>query len=119
MIQSVVELILSGGLLYPCQAIFSNSTTQVFFCPIPSTGFDESCYGDRPFLIIEGSGMLIGRAMTPAQYAVLGGLAQVVQRISRSAPMRYLTEAEIGSGLNVDAYRYRELAEADHAVGMA
>jgi len=114
--------VLSGGLLYPCQAIFSNSTTPEFFRPV--SGEDaaesyESRYGDRPFLIVEGSGMLIGRTMTPAQYAVLGGLAEVVQRISRTAPLRYLTEYEIGRGLNVDAYRYRELADADHAVRMA
>jgi hypothetical protein len=63
--------------------------------------------------------MLISRAMTPAQNAVLGGLADVVQRIGETAPLRYLTEAEIGSGLNIDAYRYRELADAGRAVRMA
>jgi len=56
--------------------------------------------------------------MTSAECAVLRGLAQVAQRISESAPVRYLTEAEIGSGLNIDAYRYRELA-ANHAVRTA
>ncbi len=111
----VSRAVLSAGLLYPCQAIFSDSTTPVFFCPIPAADFDESRYSDRPFLIVEGCGMLIGRTMTPAQYAVLGGLAEVVQRISETAPLRYLTEAEITSGLNVDAHRYRELAGVDHA----
>ena len=119
---AVARQILAGGLLYPCQAIFSDSTTPVFFRSICSTGGAESYknrYGDRPFLIVEGGGMLIGRTMTPSQSAVLGGLADVVQRISETAPVRYLTEAEIASGLNVDAYRYRELADANHAVRMA
>jgi rhamnose utilization protein RhaD (predicted bifunctional aldolase and dehydrogenase) len=109
---AISRAILSAGLLYPCQAIFSNSTTPLFFCPIPSQGFDESRYAGRPFLIVESCGVLIGRAMTPSQNAILGGLADVVQRIGETAPLRYLTEVEIGSGLNIDAYRYRELAEA-------
>jgi rhamnose utilization protein RhaD (predicted bifunctional aldolase and dehydrogenase) len=119
---AISRSILSDGLLYPCQAIFSNSTTPVFFCPVPSgerAEDYESRYRDRPFLIVESSGMLIGRTMTPAEYAVLGGLVEVVQRISATAPVRYLTDAEIGSGLNVDAYRYRELADANHAVRTA
>ena len=41
---------------------------------------------------------------------MLSGLAQVVQRIPASAPLRYLTEAEIANSSTTVAYRYRELA---------
>ena len=45
---------------------------------------------------------------------MLGGLAEVVRRIGATAPLRYLTEDEIANGLNVEAYRYRELVNANH-----
>jgi hypothetical protein len=41
---------------------------------------------------------------------MLSGLAQVVQRIPASTPLRYLTDAEIASSSSTAAYRYRELA---------
>jgi hypothetical protein len=41
---------------------------------------------------------------------MINGLAQVVQRIPASAPIRYLTEAEIANSSSAVAYRYRELA---------
>jgi hypothetical protein len=52
--------------------------------------------------------------MTPAETAMLSGLAQVVQRLSPSAPLRYLTEAEVTAGSSTAAYRYREMANASH-----
>jgi hypothetical protein len=45
---------------------------------------------------------------------MLSGLAQVVQRIDPSAPLRYLTEAEVSASSSTAAYRYRELADASH-----
>ncbi len=50
--------------------------------------------------------------MTPAEIAMLSGLAQVVQRVGRSAPLRYLTEDEVAASSSTAAYRYRELANA-------
>jgi len=60
--------------------------------------------------MIEGRGVLVSKSMTPAERAMLSGLAQVVQRIPASAPLRYLTEAEIANSASTVAYRYRELA---------
>jgi hypothetical protein len=48
--------------------------------------------------------------MTSAECAMISGLAQVVQRIPASAPIRYLTDAEIANSSSAVAYRYRELA---------
>ena len=105
--------ILAGGLLYPCQAIFSNSSTPAWFRSIPcadSPDQSASRYCNRPLLLIEGRGVLLSRSMTAAECAMISGLAQVVQRIPASAPIRYLTEAEIANSSSAVAYRYRELA---------
>jgi rhamnose utilization protein RhaD (predicted bifunctional aldolase and dehydrogenase) len=109
----VSQAVLSGGLLYPCQAIFSKANTPAPFRAIPcpdSPGQGQSQYRDRSFLMIEGRGVLLSKSLTPAERAMLSGLAQVVQRIPASAPLRYLTEAEIAMSSSTVAYRYRELA---------
>ena len=109
----VSRVILAGGLLYPCQAIFSNSSTPALFRSIPCSASPDqwaSRYHNRPLLIIEGRGVLIDRSMPSAECAMISGLAQVLQRIPASAPIRYLTEAEIANSSNTVAYRYRELA---------
>ena len=109
----VSRAILAGGLLYPCQAIFSNSSTPAFFRSIACSDSPDqwaSRYRSRPLLLIEGRGVLIGRSITSAECAMIGGLAQVVQRIPASAPIRYLTDAEIANSSSAVAYRYRELA---------
>jgi rhamnose utilization protein RhaD (predicted bifunctional aldolase and dehydrogenase) len=105
--------ILAGGLLYPCQAIFSNSSTPALFRSIAcsdSPGQWAARYRNRPLLLMEGRGVLISRSMTSAECAMIGGLAQVVQRIPVSAPIRYLTDTEIANSSSAVAYRYRELA---------
>jgi len=109
--------ILAGGLLYPCQAIFSDSTTSEMFRPIPypDSGVDwQRRYRNRPFLIIEGRGVIVSRTIAPAELAMISGLVQVVQRLSATAPLRYLTEAEVAGIPGHVAFRYRELAGARH-----
>ena len=111
--------ILAGGFLYPCQATFSDATTPDLFTPKPAPDPVLSLewkarYDTRPFVIIEGRGVIVRREMTPAERAMLSGLAQVVQRIGPSAPLRYLTEAEVAASSSTAAYRYRELANAHH-----
>lgn len=110
---TISQAALSRGLLYPCQAIFSKSSTPALFhsvaCPDSRSQWDAG-YRDRPFVIIEGRGVLVNKSMTSAERAMIGGLAQVVQRIPPSAPLRYLTESEIADSSNAIAYRYRELA---------
>jgi hypothetical protein len=112
------QAVLAGGLLYPCQTIFSDSRTAELFQPIPYSdrrGHWPSRYCNRPFLIIEGRGVVVSRSSTPADLAMISGLAQVVQRLDASAPVRYLTDAELAEISSQVAYRYRELAGAAHA----
>lgn len=76
----------------------------------------EGEYGSPPFWIFEGRGVVISERMTRTQCAVLSGLMQVVRRIEASAAIRYITDGELVSLLNADAYRYRQSAE-DNAIG--
>jgi rhamnose utilization protein RhaD (predicted bifunctional aldolase and dehydrogenase) len=111
------QSILAGGMLYPCQAIFSDCRTPELFRPIPyleTVDDGPSRYGNRPFLIVEGRGVLVNRSTTPAELAMISGLAQVVLRLNSATPLRYLTGAEVASLSGQVAYRYRELASAGH-----
>ncbi len=84
----ICRTILSGGMLYPCQAIFSS----------------------HPHVIIEGRGVLISKSTTPAELAMLSGLTQVVTRVDARAPVRYLSQAELETGCSLAGIRYRALA---------
>jgi ribulose-5-phosphate 4-epimerase/fuculose-1-phosphate aldolase len=110
-VDTVAKRILSEGLLYPCQAMFSTPSPSDLFRPIRSLDAGElRDYNRRPFLAIEGWGTLLNKAISRTEDAMLKGLAQVVQRIDASAPIRYLSEGEIANGLNLEAYRYAELS---------
>jgi rhamnose utilization protein RhaD (predicted bifunctional aldolase and dehydrogenase) len=110
---AVSQTILSAGLLYPCQAIFSDTRTPDLFrsTPYADLGDDwKDRYENRPLLIIDGRGVIVRRSIKPAELAMLSGLAQVVQRLDRSAPLRYLTAAEVAGISRQGLYGYRERA---------
>ncbi|HEY7334775.1 MAG TPA: class II aldolase/adducin family protein [Bryobacteraceae bacterium] len=107
----ISQAILEGGLLYPCQAIFAGSEAELYR-PISYNDLEEDSrrYCNRRFLVIQDRGVVVSRSISRAELAMLGGLAQVVRRLSPHAPLRYLTEDEI-SGIPAEAsFRYRELA---------
>ncbi len=112
---SVTRKVLEGGFLYPCQAMFSGARTPELFHAVhdPEVA-DFSGYAGRPFVIIKGRGVVLSPSMTPAETAMLSGLAQVVQRIGTATPVRYLSEDEVAASSSTAAYRYRELANASH-----
>lgn len=119
---AISQAVLGGGMLYPCQTIFSESRTPELFRPIPYPHPNDAWqlqYRRRPFLIARGRGVVVNRSMTAAECAMLSGLASVVQRIPASAPLRYLSEAEIASTSGVIAQRYRKLANARSMTGWA
>jgi rhamnose utilization protein RhaD (predicted bifunctional aldolase and dehydrogenase) len=107
----ISRMILSGGILYPCQAIFSSASSAKLFRSV-SGDWEESENRARPFLIIQERGVIFSRAMTTAERAMISGLAQVVQRIPANAPLRYLTEADLSDIANNLTHRYRELANS-------
>jgi len=107
----ISRMILSGGILYPCQAIFSSASSAKLFRSV-SGDWEECDHRARPFSIIEERGVIFSRAMTTAERAMISGLTQVVQRIAANAPLRYLTEADISDIANNLTHRYRELANS-------
>ena len=112
----ISQSILAGGLLYPCQAIFSGAGAPDLFRPIPyedCVGRWHNRYRHRPFLIIQGRGVLINRAIKPTEFALISGLVQAVQRLSESAPIRYLTPAEVSAVSNQGLYSYWERASQE------
>jgi rhamnose utilization protein RhaD (predicted bifunctional aldolase and dehydrogenase) len=112
----VTRRVLEGGYLYPCQAIFSDAALPELFRAehVPDMAPCPAEYLGRPFLIVKGCGVVVSRTMAAAETAMLSGLAQVVQRIDRAAPIRYLTEDEVAAISSTAAYRYRDLANASH-----
>jgi rhamnose utilization protein RhaD (predicted bifunctional aldolase and dehydrogenase) len=110
------QAIVSGGILFPCQSMFSNSTSQEIFQAVPyplSIDQWESLYRARQFLMIEGRGVMVKRSMSSSQLAMMSGLAQVVQRINSSAPIHYLSDEEVEYSARTIAPRYLEKANAD------
>lgn len=109
------QAILSGGILFPCQSIFSNSTSPETFQAVqcPSIEQCESLYRARPFLMIKGRGVIVRKTMTSSQRAMMSGLAQVVQRINSSAPIHYLSDEEVEYSARTIASRYSQKSDAD------
>lgn len=104
------QKILSGGILFPCQSIFSNSTSPKLFQAVPwpvSMDQCESRYRTRPFLMIEGRGVIVRKTMTSSQRAMMSGLAQVVQRINSSAPIHYLSDEQVEYSARTIASKYQ------------
>jgi rhamnose utilization protein RhaD (predicted bifunctional aldolase and dehydrogenase) len=112
---AISRTILVERILYPCQAIFLGPRTPILDSSLPvSEAIEryECCKGARPrFFVVEGSGVIVNESMTRAEREMLLGLAEVVRRIDVEANIRYLSEAELTSALNAEAYRYRGLVE--------
>jgi rhamnose utilization protein RhaD (predicted bifunctional aldolase and dehydrogenase) len=95
------QQILSGGVLYPCQAMFLPETVPLLKYP-----HSEDCGQHRPasILLMDGIGVLCSKHVTRAQEQLLRGLVEVVQRIDQFAPIRYLTTSEVSQVLNGPTY---------------
>jgi rhamnose utilization protein RhaD (predicted bifunctional aldolase and dehydrogenase) len=114
----ISQAILARGVLYPCQAIFSGALRSALFRPLPRShlqGHWQTHFRARPFLIVEDCGVIVNRAASAPELAMMCGLAQVVQRLSASTPLRYLSGAELAGISGEAAYRYRELAQLSTA----
>jgi rhamnose utilization protein RhaD (predicted bifunctional aldolase and dehydrogenase) len=107
--------IVSRGMLYPCQAIFSGPEGLEAFRAIDERGAGEYLGSQRPFLLVEGCGVLLNESAGAAAAAMLTGLAQVARRLRVSAPIRYLTDVEVSKLCPEVTNRYRKLANAASA----
>ena len=112
---TVCQRIASRGFLYPCQAIFSGSSGLETFRAVDKREAAQYGESQRPFLVVNGCGVLVNRTAGAAAVAMLAGLAQVVRRLGASTPIRYMTEAELSMLSPEVANRYQSLARAGSA----
>ncbi|MDE3198053.1 MAG: hypothetical protein KGN84_17020, partial [Acidobacteriota bacterium] len=73
----------------------------------------------RPFLLLDGCGVLVSRTAGAAAIAMLTGLVQVARRLDASSPIRYMTEAEVSMLSPEVASRYQRLAGVGSAHGVS
>lgn len=101
--------ILSGGVLYPCQAIFLGGSDpwKCFYSGFYSEASKKlKCQSEGPpFAILEGRGVLISENITSAELETLLGLVEVVQRVDDPASIRYLTNGELQAVSKLGGYR--------------
>jgi rhamnose utilization protein RhaD (predicted bifunctional aldolase and dehydrogenase) len=108
---SVTRQILGGGVLYPCQAIFLGRTMPLFPPAALVSKFADGFYGAEtvpPFIAVEEGGVMLNEKMNDAERATLIALAEVAQRTSESARLRYLDDSEVEDVLNGGAESYKE-----------
>ncbi len=104
----VSRSILANGVLYPCQARILGGSDA--WRPFYSGLFSEASRNrerarcDRPFLMVNDKGLLVSNTITSTELETLVGLAEVVQRIDRTAPIRYLTKAECEELAQLDTH---------------
>jgi rhamnose utilization protein RhaD (predicted bifunctional aldolase and dehydrogenase) len=101
--------VVSGGILYPCQAIFLGGSD------LPQSlhgGSHHKVVRDleyqspaQSFVIVEDKGILVRDSITSAELETLQGLAEVVQRVDDPASVRYLTKRELDEVSSLSAYR--------------
>jgi rhamnose utilization protein RhaD (predicted bifunctional aldolase and dehydrogenase) len=111
-IDKAARRVVSDGILYPCQAIFLNTTVRTYPADVTP---ERLAHLDEPFVMIEGLGTLVRQRPNPTESATLAGLALVLQRIPEDAPIRYLSHCEVGDLLCADVYHYRERVEDNGA----
>jgi hypothetical protein len=102
------QTILSGGFLYPCQAMFLPTT-----CPVQYSSALSAPSGGDHFWIVDGAGVLIREDIGRADKEMLVGLAEVVQRIDPEAPLSYLSDSQIEHVLSKEASQYLQMAHAN------
>jgi rhamnose utilization protein RhaD (predicted bifunctional aldolase and dehydrogenase) len=115
----VSRMILRGGVLYPCQAIFLGPRIPIVPFSVPLSRIAGYANGEAEtptYAIIEGGGVVVNKRINSAEYATLIGLMQVVQRVEEFAPLRYLTVTEIASVLGDRTNRYRQLPSDKYQV---
>jgi rhamnose utilization protein RhaD (predicted bifunctional aldolase and dehydrogenase) len=106
---AISRKILSGGVLYPCQAIFLGGSHpwKCFYSGLYSEAAKElKCQSNgQPFAILEDRGVLISDNITSAELETLLGLVEVVQRVDDPASIRYLTSGELQAVSKLGGYR--------------
>jgi rhamnose utilization protein RhaD (predicted bifunctional aldolase and dehydrogenase) len=108
--------VLSQGILYPCQAIFLGSNPPPTCRSGSLSSMPKSHQGrveiPASFLIVGYRGVRVRANLTGAEYEMLAGLMQIVQRVDPSASIRYLTPSEVLNVLDKEMGKYRAVVES-------
>jgi rhamnose utilization protein RhaD (predicted bifunctional aldolase and dehydrogenase) len=113
----ISRAILSQGTLYPCQAIFlGGADPWRSIGSGPNATLDDPQNVALPFRVICDRGVLISSSITDVELQTLIGLAEVVQRVDKSAPVRYLTQSELDAMSALGAYREATIGHHNPAV---
>jgi rhamnose utilization protein RhaD (predicted bifunctional aldolase and dehydrogenase) len=110
---AISQKIFSGGVLYPCQAIFLGSAEpyQYFYSGLYSEASKKlKCHRGEPFLVVDGKGVLVSEKIATAELETLLGLVHVLQRVDDAVAIRYLTSGELKAVSKVGAYRTPSLS---------
>jgi rhamnose utilization protein RhaD (predicted bifunctional aldolase and dehydrogenase) len=108
---AISRAILRKGVLFPCQIIFLGPKLTVLPCSVPLSRLEAYFNNEAEapsYAIVEGGGVIVSENIHRAEYETLLGLMEVVQRVEASAPLRYLTEAEVSNILSDGTHNYRE-----------
>jgi rhamnose utilization protein RhaD (predicted bifunctional aldolase and dehydrogenase) len=95
----VSRSILSKGILHPVQAVSLGGFSS--WTPFYSGLYSEAAKrlnepsGSQKFRIVENKGILLSERITISEIEMLIGLVEIVQRIDSSAPIRYLSHADL------------------------
>jgi len=90
------------GALYPDHVIFLGPDTGVY------SGGELPLEADVPMIIVPGQGVVLARKASRGAQALARCLADVLLRLPKAAPLRFLDENEIGQLINWDAEKYRQ-----------
>jgi rhamnose utilization protein RhaD (predicted bifunctional aldolase and dehydrogenase) len=103
--------IVSGGILYPCQAIFLGRRTPVLAQQELLSGLplvSQFQIARPPALLVKGQGVLVAKDVTRSESEMLVGLSHVARRLSPKARIAYLPESSVDQLLNSGVYRDSE-----------
>jgi len=106
----ISKIIVQGGVLYPCQAIFLSAKVPVV------TGYvsaSDAAAIDSAWMVVDGHGTLLRQRQNPVEGLTLAGLAQVALRVPEQAPLAYLSQQDVSDLLCADVYHYRERVEGN------
>jgi len=109
--------ILSGGILYPCQAIFLPDILPAadFAYPAILSLHKNTQPAAR---LLPGQGVFCRKEITAAERQMLCGLAGIVRRLHEPARLRYLSACEIEDVLGGEISGYRLAADRNTPVGV-
>lgn len=107
----------SGGVLYPCQAMFLESERTTFRPRAEAHDLLQQNWtaGVFPFCVVDRCGILISQAISRTEQEMLTGYVQILRRLSDLVSVRYLSRYEVEAAIRFGSNRYRALAQANQA----